>query len=134
MVSWRLDPLSATSSHSKANYQGRNLFFLILAICLPAALLYLRLVFGIAATDSRIESHQATWLSRWSFVALFCFFITQLVCARYVQRLLAQGQTRVRDALQYGGVLVMCILFSLTGAVMLEAFGLNVFLRTAGIR
>ncbi len=105
-----------------------------MAICLPAALLYLRLVFAIAAADIRVETHQATWLSRWSIVALFCFFVVQLICARYVQRLLAPGQTRVRDALQYGGVLVMCVLFSLTGAVMLEAFGLNVFLRTAGIR
>jgi hypothetical protein len=116
----------------RAKYQGKQLFALMLAICLPAALLYLRVVLGVTATGTRVTPAQAQALNRWSTVALGLFFAAQLVCARYIQRLfLPQRGGRVKNALQYAGVLVLCVLFSVTGAIMLEAFGWNVFLRVA---
>jgi hypothetical protein len=119
--------------HSAERYQGKRLLYLVLAICLPAALLYLRIVCGIAATDSRIAISQTVWLARLSMAALLLFFIAQLASARYVQRLLQPRQTPVGNALQYLAVFGFCMLFSLTGAIILEAFGFNVFLRAAAI-
>lgn len=66
--------------------------------------------------------------------ALLAFFLVQLVCARYMQRLLRPRQTKTGKTLQYGAVLLLALFFSLTGAVMLEAFGLNLFLRAGGLR
>ena len=120
--------------HDMTRYQGRNLLYLLLAICLPAGLLYLRLVLGLAATDTRVTPIQSTWLNRASTVALLTFFLMQLVCARYIQRLLKLRQTAISRFLQYLAVLVLGIFFSLTGAIILEAFGLNFFLRLGGIR
>jgi len=42
-------------------------------------------------------------------------------------------QTTIGKFLQYVAVLLLCIFFSLTGAIMLEAFGFNVFLRVGGV-
>ncbi|MBV9033431.1 MAG: hypothetical protein JO182_02965 [Acidobacteriaceae bacterium] len=120
-------------SHDLTRYQGKNLLRLLLAVCIPAGLLYLRLVLGLAATDTRVTSVQSTWLNRASILALIVFFVVQLVCARYVQRLLNLCQTTIGKFLQYVAVLLLCIFFSLTGAIMLEAFGFNVFLRVGGV-
>ena len=120
--------------HDQTRYQGRNLLLLLLAICIPAGILYLRLVLGLAATDTRVTSAQSTWLNRASILALVVFFAVQLICARYIQRLLKLRQTAVGKLLQYGAVLLLCIFFSLTGAIILEAFGFNFFLRVGGIR
>jgi hypothetical protein len=122
-------PDLASGSRGRTQYQGKRLFYLMLAICLPAALLYLRLVLGLAASDSRVDPLASTRLNRWSLVALWLFFLVQLFCARYLQRLLPAKSTRIADALQYVLALALGLLFSLTGAVMLEAFGLNLFLR-----
>ncbi len=120
--------------HDKSRYQGRNLAYLLLAICLPAALLFLRILFGVIATDRRVTPEQSDQLVVIANIALGFFFAAQLLCALYVQRLVPPRQTRRGRALQYAGVLVLCLLFSVTGAVILEAFGLNLFLRTAGVR
>ena len=120
--------------HDLSRYQGKNLLYLLLAICLPAGLLYLRLVLGLAAIDHRVTPAQSVGLNRASFCALILFFLVQLLCARYVQRLLKLRLTVLGRVLQYGAVLLLCIFFSLTGAIMLEAFGFNVFLRVAGMR
>jgi len=120
--------------HDLTRYQGKNLLRLLLAICLPAGILYLRLVLGLAATDTRVTSVQFIWLNRASTLALIMFFAVQLICARYIQRLLKLRQTALGKFLQYGAVLLLCIFFSLTGAVILEAFGFNFFLRVGGIR
>jgi hypothetical protein len=122
------------AKHTTERYQGKRLFYLVLAICVPAALLYLRLVCGIAATDSRVSPGQSLWLERLSIGALMLFFVGQLTCARYLQRLLQPRQTAVGNTLQYLGVLTFCTLLSLTGAIILEAFGFNVFLRAAAGR
>ena len=113
----------------RARYQGKQLFSLMLAMCVPAALLYIRLVLGLAASEMPVTPAQANALNRWAVVALTLFFVAQFVAARYVQRMLPRPSGRVRDALQYVGVLLMCLLFSLTGAIVLEAFGWNLFLR-----
>lgn len=127
--------VSALSPKDSAErYQGKRLFYLVLAICLPAALLYLRLVCGIAATDSRVAPEQSLWLERLSTAALLAFFIAQVACARYLQRLLEPRRTAAGNALQYLAALVFCALLSLTGAIVLEAFGFNVFLRAAAAR
>jgi hypothetical protein len=122
-------PDSASGSRGRTQYQGKRLFYLMLAICLPAALLYLRLVLGLAASDSRVDPLASARLNRWSLAALGLFFIAQLLCARYLQRLLPAKPSHFSNALQYTLALALGILFSLTGAVMLEAFGLNLFLR-----
>lgn len=97
-------------------------------------MLYLRLVLGFAAADTRVTSAQSTWLNRASIMALIVFFAVQLICARYIQRLLKLRQTAIGKFLQYVAVLLLCIFFSLTGAMMLEAFGFNFFLRVGGFR
>lgn len=121
-------------SHDLTRYQGRSFLHLLLAICIPAGILYLRLVLGLAATDTRVTSAQSTWLNRAAILALIVFFAVQLICARYIQQLLKLRQTAVGKFLQYVAVLLMCIFFSLTGAIMLEAFGFNLFLRVGGVR
>ena len=118
--------------HDKTRYQGRNLAYLLLAICLPAALLFLRILFGVIATDRRVTPEQSASLVVVANIALVLFFAVQLLCALYVQRLAPPRRTRAGQALQYAGVLLMCVFFSLTGAVILEAFGLNLFLRAGG--
>lgn len=123
---------STVRPHDKTRYQGKNLAYLLLAICLPAALLFLRILFGVIAADLRITPEQSAYLVVIADVALALFFIAQLLCAVYLQRLVPPRPTRAGRALQYAGVLIMGLLFSITGAVMLEAFGLNVFLRAAG--
>jgi hypothetical protein len=118
------------ASH-RAKYQGKQLLSLMLAICLPAALLYIRLVLALAAGSSRATPAQSSALNRCSLAVLLVFFAVQLACARYLQRLFPAAANPVKAALQYLGVLLLCVLFSLTGAILLEAFGWNVFLRTA---
>ena len=128
----RIVNLAENRRHDLRRYQGKNLLYLLLAICLPAGLLYLRLILGLAATDTRVTPAQSTWLSRASLLALITFFLVQLICAFYVQRLLTSRQTAIGKSMQYGAVLLLCIFLSLTGAIILEAFGFNVFLRVGG--
>jgi hypothetical protein len=120
-----------SSRHDAGRYQGKRLLYLVVAICLPAALLYMRLVCGIAATDSRIGASQSVWLGRFSMAALLLFFVVQLASARYVQRFLQPRLTPIGNTLQYLVVFAFCVLLSLTGAVVLEAFGFDLFLRAA---
>jgi hypothetical protein len=122
--------VSATSH--RARYQGKQLLSLMLALCVPAALLYLRLVLGLAASQTTISRAQADTLNRWATVAWVAFLLSQLIAARYVQRKFLKPASRVRDGIQFIGVLLSCILFSLTGAIVLESFGWNVFLRFMG--
>ena len=125
---------AASPRHDLSRYQGKNLLYLLLAICVPAGLLYLRLVLGLVATARQVTPAQSIWLNRASIGVLVLFFLAQLVCARYIQRLLKLRRTAIGRVLQYGAVLLLCVFFSLTGAVMLEAFGFNVFLRVAVTR
>ncbi len=119
----------ATQKSGKTNYQGKNLLYVLAAICLPAGLLYLRLVLGLAASDSRVGPEQSSKLARASTLALISFFALQVICAFYLQSLAPRPQSRLATTAQFVAVLAVCILFSLTGAIVLEAFGFNVFLR-----
>jgi len=121
--------VSATSHRAK--YQGKQLLSLMLALCVPAALLYVRLVLGLTAGETTISRAQANALNRWATVAWVAFLLAQLIAARYVQRKFLKPASRVRDGLHFVGVFLVCVLFSLTGAIVLEAFGWNVFLRVA---
>jgi len=100
----------------------------------PAALLYLRLVFGYIASQSQLPPAHSHWLSWSSNAALVLFFVVQLLSARYVQRLLKARSSFPGIALQYVGVLLLCGLLSICGAVLLEAFGYNFFLRVRHAR
>ena len=119
-------------SHA-ARYRGKSLAYLLLALAFPAGLLYLRLVLGLTATDERVTPIQSVWLARWSSLALLVFVVTQPIAAVYVWRMLPMRRNRIAQAFQYLGVLTICVIFSLTGMTVLEAFGLNVFIRTAGL-
>ncbi len=127
--------MEAPPSQSHADrYRGKNLFFLLLAIGTPAAFLYLRVVFEYAAGGSHLTSAPCKGLLWTSNLSLVFFFIAQLICARYVQRLLKPPVTWPGRALQYVAVLLLCALFSITGAVLLEAFGYAFLLRVLAPR
>ncbi len=125
---------SAVRGHDPARYQGKNLAFVLLAVCVPAALLYLRLLLGILATSSRVTAVQAARLTLLSNVTLAIFFASQLISARYQQKMLKARATTIGKTLQYAAVLLMGLIFSVTGAIMLEAFGFAVFLRAGPIQ
>lgn len=120
--------------HDPETYRGRNLFFLMLAIGAPAALLYLRVVFGYVTSESQVPRTQLQWLSWSSNIVLALFFIIQTISARYVQRLLKPRISRAAIALQYVAVLLLCTLLSVTGAVLLEGFGYTFFLHVRNAR
>ncbi len=131
-------PPQATESdvprHSPERYRGKNLLFLLLAIGVPGAFLYLRLVFEYAAAEGRFTSAPSGGLLWAGNVALGGFFVAQLISARYVQGMFKRPATWPGNALQYVGVLLLCGLFSATGAVLLEAFGYALLLRVKGSR
>lgn len=124
---------SHTSRHSQTRYQGRNLLFLLLAIGTPAAILYLRIVLGyVSKTPLTPQAGlRLVWASN---LALVCFVIAQLISARYVQRFLKPARTSLGLAVQYAGVLLLCGLLSVTGAVLLEGFGYAFFVRLRSTR
>ncbi len=134
MSSSHPEAVQSPSQHSPKNYRGRNLLFLLLAVGAPAGILYSRLVFGYVASESRVSSSQIQWLSWLSNIALVLFFVVQLICARYVQRLLKTRATLPGRALQYVGVLLLCTLLSMAGTVLLEVFGYTLFLRVRNAR
>ncbi|HLH04087.1 MAG TPA: hypothetical protein VKX25_15080 [Bryobacteraceae bacterium] len=91
----------------------------------------MRIVLGVTASETPMPRAQSAVLNRWAAVMLVFFFLAQLIAAAYVQRLFPRPAHRIWTALQYIGVLLLCILFSLTGAIVLEAFGWNFFLRVS---
>jgi hypothetical protein len=121
----------ASAPHGRSAYQGGNLLRLLLAFGVPAFVLFLRIVLAIAASSSRVTTGQVAWLNRASYAILPVFFVLELFCARYVQRLLRPARTPVVSALQYVGVLALCLFFSVCGAIGCEAFGYALFLRVA---
>lgn len=102
------------------HYRGKNLLRLLLALAIPAGVLYLRVVFEYLR------------LLYWSDVALGLFFLVQLIAARYLQRFFRPAVTMLGGVLQYGGAVLLGLFCSVTGAVMLEGFGYNFFLRVFG--
>lgn len=121
-----MDP---SSDHHSDRYRGKNLLVLLLAVGVPAALLYFRVVLKYIESASRLTSTQLNWLSLSSDIALVLFLVVELLCARYVQRLLKPAATNIGFAVQYLGVFALCFLLSIIGAVLLEGFGYMFFLR-----
>ena len=124
-----MEATAAPAPHDRTRYEGKNLLRLLLALGGPAFVLFLRIVLAIAAGRSAITASELAWLNRASLVILAAFFVLELFCARYVQGLLRPARTRFIDAVQFIGVLVLCLFFSVCGAVACEAFGYAVFLR-----
>ena len=125
---------SRARDHDLTGYRGKNLALLVVALCLPAALLYLRLLFGILATSNRVTVAQADRLNALANAALVLFFIAQVISAWYQERRLRPRKTLLGRVLQYLAVFLMGILFSLMGAILLESFGFAVFLRSAKLQ
>ena len=125
---------SGIRSHDRSRYQGKNLAFLIAGICVPAGLLYLRLVLGLTAASNRVSAVEAKLLNLVANLALAIFFIAQALSARYQQQLLKAPKTRLGRLLQYCAVFLMSLLLSLIGAILLEAFGFAVFVRAVHVQ
>ena len=108
---------------------GRNLLLLMLAIAVPAGLLFFRVVLEYVAGGSEWTGKQLEQFSWGAKGILTLFAAAQLLAARHVQRMLEARRTLVGQALQYAAVLLVCLLFSIVGAVLLEAFGFEFVLR-----
>src|SRR5690349_1553430 len=120
-----------SGGHDRSRYQGKRLARLLTVLIVPALILYMRVVLAIVAGRAGAN---AGAISRISDVLLVPFCAVQAGCAWYLSKLLKKPGGRVREALQYGGVLVMCIFCSITGAIVLEAFGYNLVVRVLGSR
>lgn len=99
-------------------------------MALPAALLYLRILLGTVAGYSRgLTSVQLGRLTLSSNLALAAFVVVQVLCAGYIQRLVPPRRTSMARLFQYVAVLALCVLLSVTGAVLFEAFGVTLLIR-----
>ncbi len=118
----------------RSQYQGKKLGFLLLAMGLPSGLLYLRILLGTVSGYSRtLTPFQIGRLTIMSNCALAAFFVVQVFCAAYIQRLVPPRQTRFGRCLQYFAVLALCVVLSVTGAILFEAFGVIFLMRTRGL-
>ena len=129
-----MQTIAPTSKHDRSRYEGKNLLRLLLALGVPALILYFGVTLSLAASESRVTHGQYLALTRASRVFSGLFFVVQLGCARYVQRLLKTPSSRAGNALQYVAVLLLCIFISATAAVACEAFGYEFFLGVRGSR
>lgn len=94
-------------------------------------MLYLRILLGtIAGYTAQPSPAQLARFTLLSNAALVAFFVVQVFCAGYIQRLVPPRRSPVAKALQYFAVLLLCIGLSVTGAVLFEAFGVAVLVRT----
>jgi hypothetical protein len=117
------------AGHDRSRYEGKNLLLLLLALFGPAFVLFLQLALSIIVRASSLRSGQSIWMGRLCYGILAVFFLLEIFCARYVQRLLRPATTAVRDALQYVAVFALCLFTSYCAAVICEAFGYEVLLR-----
>ena len=113
----------------KAKYQGRQLLFLLLAMLLPAATLYLSFVLAIAAGQIRSAAPAHFGLSTVSTVTLLLYVPVQLAAARYMQRLFTPRPSAAAKWLQYFAALATGAIFSFCAAMVLVALGVNVITR-----
>ncbi len=120
--------------HDRTQYEGKNLARLLLAMGLPAALLYFRILLStIGSYTQALTPAQISRLGFMSNLILVTFCLVQIFCARYVQRLVPPGKTALGRSLQYAAVLLMCVFFSVTGAIVLESFGYIFLLRSGRV-
>ena len=122
---------AARPRHDRSQYEGKNLARLLVAIGLPAGLLYLRILLSsVANYTNALTAAQINRLTLLSNLLLVAFFLVQILCARYIQRLVPPRHTPIGRSLQFAGVLLLCVVMSVTGAVVLEAFGYNFLIRS----
>ena len=114
--------------HDRSTYQGKNLLRLLLALGLPALILYFGNVLAFAASETRVSQAEYSMLIRASRTLAVLFFVAELGCARYVQRLLARPSSRFRSALQYLGALLLCVFISAGAAIACESFGYTLYM------
>jgi hypothetical protein len=115
--------------HDRSRYEGKNLLKLLLALLGPAFILFLNIALSTAGRAPGFSAEGAR-LMRWCSLAILAvFFLLEVFCARYVQRLLRPAASLMRDAAQYVAVLALCLFTSYCGAVICEAFGYEVLLR-----
>lgn len=121
---------SAPAVRDRTRYQGKNLALLLLAMGLPAAMLYLRILLGtIVGYTHHMSPPELNRLTLLSNAALVAFFVVQLACAVYIQRLVPPRRSPVGRFLQYLAVLALCVVLSITGAVLFEGFGVAILMR-----
>ena len=120
--------MNSSSANHAARYQGKNLLWLLLAICGPAAILYLRIVFTFAASRTGVGAVESAWLYRAGLLMLWFFFIAQAAGAWHMRTLLPPRKQLWAQILQVAAVFVLGLFFSITGAIMLEAFGYSLFI------
>ncbi len=117
-----------TGAHDRSRYEGKNLFRLLLALGVPALILYFGTALGFAASESSVTHDQYVGLIRASRVFSTIFFVVQLGCARYVQRFLKTPSSRFGNALQYLGVLLLCLFISVSATIACQSFGYEFYL------
>jgi hypothetical protein len=113
----------------KEQYQGKNLLMLLIALCGPAGLLFLRSVFGRAGQPESGAAAPTATLQTVSTTMLVLFYLAQIAAAWYMRRMLPARHAWWSQSLQFFGLLVMGLFFSLVGATMLEAFGYSLWMR-----
>ena len=114
-------------------YQGKRLLYLLAAMFLPAAFLYLSIVFSLTAQKSSETARQQLWMLCLAFSALAIFVPAQLFSARYIQTILRPRASRAGKLVQYLAVLAMSLVISLIAVLVLEAAGFNLLIRSRGL-
>ncbi len=118
--------------HNPARYQGKNLVSLLAAMFVPAGILFLGMVFEFATGETRLTPAQYQSFGRAYQAAYLLFVPAQLISAVYLQRLFPAWRLPFAKVLQYCAALTVGLLLSTIEAVMLMAFGSNLFLRVTG--
>ena len=111
-----------------SRYQGKRLLFLLAAMFVPAAFLYLSVILSLAAGRSSETARQQIWMLRLALLALAIFVPAQVVSARYIQTILKPRSSRAGKLAQYFAVLAMSLLISFIAVLVLEAAGFNLLI------
>jgi uncharacterized membrane protein len=116
------------STHGRSRYEGKALFQLLLALGIPSLILFFSLTAVFAASETQVTPHQFRGLILASRIFSAIFFVVQLLCARYVQKLLKVQTSKIKGVLQYLAVLVLCLFISVTASIACQSFGYRVYL------
>jgi hypothetical protein len=116
----------------RTQYEGKNLLRIVLAMILPAFLLYLRLVASVAYDRTTPESAARGPLLHAQTILLIAFVIVQILSAIPMAKLFGAARNQFVRVLQYLGALAFGTFFSICAAVLLQAFGYQFLLRVKG--
>ena len=124
---------TAASRQDITRYQGKRLLYLLAAMFVPAALLYLSIVFSLAASRPAEKFQQQIWMLRFALMSLAFFVPVQLAAAGYIQTILRRRASRIGKVLQYLAVLGLSLIISFIATLVLEAAGFNLLMRSRGL-